>query len=58
MPSVVGAMAHALAWIPHDDCAALLGGDGFDPEEAVEALVAFCAAGMQSPVSEAMGRKS
>ncbi len=50
MHFMVGAMAHALAWIPHDDCAQMLGAGGFDPDEALESLVAFCSAGMRSAV--------
>jgi AcrR family transcriptional regulator len=46
---MVGAMAHVLAYSPHDDCAAILGAGGFDPDEALEALLTFCAAGMRAP---------
>lgn len=46
---MVGAMAHVLAYSPHDDCAAILGAGGFDPDEALEALLTFCSAGMRAP---------
>lgn len=46
---MVGAMAHVLAFSPHDDCAAILGTGGFDPDEALEALLTFCSAGMRAP---------
>jgi len=46
---MVGAMAHVLAFSPHDNCAAILGAGGFDPDEALEALLAFCSAGMRAP---------
>jgi AcrR family transcriptional regulator len=46
---LVGAMAHVLAFSPHDDCVAMLGAGGFDPSEALEALLKFCAAGMRAP---------
>ncbi len=46
---LVGAMAHVLAFSPHQDCAAILGAGDFDPDQALEALLAFCAAGMRAP---------
>ncbi|MGD8376776.1 MAG: TetR/AcrR family transcriptional regulator [Acidobacteriota bacterium] len=45
---MIGAMAHTLAWIPHDECAVTLGIDAFDPSEALQALIAFCTAGMRA----------
>ena len=46
---LVGAMAHVLAFSPHQDCTAILGAGDFDPDQALEALLAFCVAGMRAP---------
>lgn len=52
---MVGALAHVLAFSPHDECAALLGAGEFEPEQALEALLRFCAAGMRAPGADARG---
>ncbi len=49
---MIGAMAHVLAFSPHEDCTAILGAGGFDPDQALEALLGFCAAGMRAPGAE------
>jgi AcrR family transcriptional regulator len=51
---LVGSMAHLLSWGEHEDCAALMGADATagssDADRMLEAMVAFSAAGMASPV--------
>lgn len=52
---LVGSMSHVLSWGGHAECAAMLGGDTpavGDPDEMLEAMVAFCAAGMSASVPQ------
>jgi AcrR family transcriptional regulator len=52
---LVGSMAHLLSWGGHEECAAMLSRDTpvvADPDEILEAMVAFCAAGMSAPVPQ------
>ena len=52
---LVGSMAHLLSWGRHEECAAMLGGDTpvvADPDKLLEAMVAFCTAGMAAPVAK------
>lgn len=54
---LIGAMAHVLSWGQHKDCARLVARDPIneDPEIVLEALIAFCAAGMSAQQSGSVG---
>jgi AcrR family transcriptional regulator len=48
---LVGAMSHVLSWGDHQECSVMLGSDapaGADPDEMLEAMIAFCSAGMSA----------
>ncbi len=52
---LVGSMAHLLSWGRHEECAAMLGEDTpvvADPDKLLQAMVAFCSAGMSADVPE------